>query len=342
MIGVKLRSIAEDRSTAETAPQRVTLQVNLIVRDCSLVGVFNDHIEIQFRNAIASRNFVICRTIRAEVGNREELEKLKPKTEYQKLPPKPAPVIEAEVMEAVELLRLNAATQDYETLQPPELKQFHKDFGLIQPDPESDGMRFHYPNLQTVLKFKVVVTTCVTAGVPSGLGVKPGHFDWITIDEVGQAAEPEGHWDTRRAAYAFDGIDDLRRNFRNHPSILQFPNEQFYSGDLEAGADPITTTRFVGGYKMPNPNSPSSSMGSPVKTNGRARCLRTSIRTKFWRSKSKDIGIIAPYSAQCSKIRSTLAGHRYQDIKVGSVEEFQGQKRPIIIISTTREARRRT
>ncbi|KAG8971978.1 hypothetical protein FRC05_010513 [Tulasnella sp. 425] len=295
--------------------QRVTLQVNLIVRDCSLVGVFNDHIEIQFRNAIASRNFVICRTIRAEVGNREELEKLKPKTEYQKLPPKPAPVIEAETYlpeyrmldqvfnivagknpkdlidqrhsdprlrpvkfrsrqhrhasqesQQVELLRLNAATQDYETLQPPELKQFHKDFGLIQPDPESDGMRFHYPNLQTVLKFKVVVTTCVTAGVPSGLGVKPGHFDWITIDEVGQAAEPEGHWDTRRAAYAFDGIDDLRRNFRNHPSILQFPNEQFYSGDLEAGADPITTTRFVGGYKMPNPNSPSSSMGSPVSS----------------------------------------------------------------------------
>ncbi|KAG8912264.1 hypothetical protein FRC01_005187, partial [Tulasnella sp. 417] len=53
---------------------------------------------------------------------------------------------------------------------------------------------------------------------------------------------------------------------------------------------------------------------------------------------AKDIGIIAPYSAQCSKIRKTLDGHQHRDIKVGSVEEFQGQERPIIIISTTRSS----
>ncbi|KAG8946802.1 hypothetical protein FRC04_011458 [Tulasnella sp. 424] len=653
MIGAKLRSIIEDRSTSQTAPfsvsappraiargQRVTLQVNFMVRDRNLVGVFNDHVELQFRNNNTSRNFVICRTVRAEVGNREELEKLKPKVEYHKPPPKPAPVIKAEVMETVgepwedpfrvtwktylpeyrmpdqvfnivtgknpkglieqikqtlmpkkfdlksfgqfwqnlifleelqqrrddytiqvpglaekrpsvivgdlikirlhgeqrvthggyvhrlkslgvllslhydfpfvrgltydidftlnrlpfrrqhqavltqdaskkrenvpqemaisrilsmgpgsapfiihgpfgtgktttlveaiqqlyardndirilacapsnsaadniatrlknlgrsNLLRLNAATREYETLQPPELKQFHKDFGLIQPDPESDGMRFHYPDLQTVLKFKVVVTTCVTAGVPSGLGVKPGHFDWILIDEAGQAAEPEvlipiltlsnhntnvvlcgdhqqlgpiihspisralGHSKsyllrlTELMMYDEKGtmgqenvtIVKLRRNFRNHPSILQFPNEQFYSGDLEAGADPMTTTRLVGWYKMPNPNFPIKFHGivgqdqredtSPSYFNSYevlevkyiVEEILSSVSMGF---KSKDIGIIAPYSAQCSKIRRTLDGHRYQDIKVGSVEEFQGQERPIIIISTTRSS----
>ncbi|KAG8905107.1 hypothetical protein FRC01_008474 [Tulasnella sp. 417] len=555
LIGAKMRSIIEDRSTTQTAPftvsvspralprgQRVTLQVNFVIRDRSLVGVFSDHVEIQFRNNAISRNFVICRTVRAEVGNREELEKLMPKVEYHRPAPKPAPVVKAEVMETVgdpwenprrvtwkkqlpeypvpelvfnmvvgknpkglveqvkqklmpkkttletygqywqnllfleelqqredlrrysmdgvslskhgrlyycksllqvpglaekrpsvivgdlikvrlhgeqrvthggyvhridgrgaflslhydfphargltydveftlnrlpfrrqhqavltqdpvkqrflfpdwshvtatttlveaiqqlyardndvrilacapsnsaadniatrlknmgrsNLLRMNATTREYETLQPPELKQFHTDFGLIYPDPEGDGMRYYYPDLQTFSKYKVVVTTCVTAGVPSGLGVKPGHFDWIFIDEAGQAAEPEvlipilslsnhntnvvlagdhkqlgpiihspiskvlGH----STSYLFrlmememydelgkKGQKDvtvvkLRRNFRNHEAILQFPNEQFYSGDLIAGADPMTTGRLVGWIKMPNPNFP--------------------------------------------------------------------------------------
>lgn len=38
----------------------------------------------------------------------------------------------------------------------------------------------------------------------------------------------------------------------------------------------------------------------------------------------KDIGIIAPYHAQCLKLRKALANVG-DGIKVGSVEEFQGQ-----------------
>lgn len=38
-----------------------------------------------------------------------------------------------------------------------------------------------------------------------------------------------------------------------------------------------------------------------------------------------DIGIIAPYSAQCSKLRYTMTEPKYSEVKIGSVEEFQGQ-----------------
>lgn len=37
-----------------------------------------------------------------------------------------------------------------------------------------------------------------------------------------------------------------------------------------------------------------------------------------------DIGIITPYHAQCVKVRKALKGVA-DEIKVGSVEEFQGQ-----------------
>ena len=41
------------------------------------------------------------------------------------------------------------------------------------------------------MKFRVIVSTCVSASVPYGIGVPRGHFTHIFIDEAGQAAEPE-------------------------------------------------------------------------------------------------------------------------------------------------------
>lgn len=45
--------------------------------------------------------------------------------------------------------------------------------------------------------------------------------------------------------------------------------------------------------------------------------------------------MISPYNAQCGKIRQAIRQYA-QGVKVGSVEEFQGQERRVIIISTVR------
>jgi len=49
------------------------------------------------------------------------------------------------------------------------------------------------------------------------------------------------------------------------------------------------------------------------------------------------IGVISPYNAQCQKIRSVIK-NQHPGVKVGSVEEFQGQERRAIIISTVRSS----
>lgn len=49
-----------------------------------------------------------------------------------------------------------------------------------------------------------------------------------------------------------------------------------------------------------------------------------------------DIGIVSPYKLQCNMIRRRCQQIGYRNIAIGSTEQFQGQERKIIIISTVR------
>lgn len=53
-----------------------------------------------------------------------------------------------------------------------------------------DGL-FSVPPVATMKRFRVVVTTCVSASIVSGIGIPRGHYSHIFIDEAGQATEPE-------------------------------------------------------------------------------------------------------------------------------------------------------
>lgn len=53
----------------------------------------------------------------------------------------------------------------------------------------------------------------------------------------------------------------------------------------------------------------------------------------------EDIGVISPYAGQVRYLRDIMEKRQMTAYKVGSVEEFQGQERPIIILTTVRSSK---
>lgn len=80
-----------------------------------------------------------------------------------------------------ELFRLNAPSRSKEQL--PQV--------LIPYSRTNSEGTFCVPSRDDLMRFRVVVVTCVSASVPHGIGVPRGHFSHIFIDEAGQASEPE-------------------------------------------------------------------------------------------------------------------------------------------------------
>ena len=160
----------------------------------------------------------------------------------------------------------------------------------------------------------------------------------------------------------------LVKNFRSHNSILKFPNDRFYKGELQPCGHPQTIDSMIGSPQLVSKTFPvvfhamsgkdDREASSPsffnidevtqVKTY--VQELRPDRRfriSKLFNSPTlnytssigltadRDIGIIAPYHAQCLKIRAVLRPIA-DGIKVGSVEEFQGQVCSLRVASGSR------
>lgn len=51
-----------------------------------------------------------------------------------------------------------------------------------------------------------------------------------------------------------------------------------------------------------------------------------------------DIGVTSPYKLQCKVITQACRRYKYNNITVGTAETFQGQEKPVMIVSTVRTA----
>ncbi|XP_058529792.1 RNA helicase Mov10l1 isoform X1 [Ochotona princeps] len=257
-------------------------------------------------------------------------------------------------------------------------------------------------------RFRIIITTCSSAGLFYQIGVRVGHFTHVFVDEAGQASEPEcliplglvsdvsgqivlagdpmqlGPVIKSRLAMAYGLnvsmlerlmarpaylrdenafgacgaynpllVTKLVKNYRSHSALLALPSRLFYHKELEVCADPKVVTSLLGWEKLPKKGFPlvfhgvrgsearegrSPSWFNPAEAVQVMRYCLLLARSVTSPVSASDIGVITPYRKQVEKIKILLRNVDLVDIKVGSVEEFQGQEFLVIIISTVRSS----
>ncbi|XP_077079164.1 putative helicase mov-10-B.2 isoform X4 [Siphateles boraxobius] len=160
-------------------------------------------------------------------------------------------------------------------------------------------------------------------------------------------------------------VTKLLLNYRSHPSILKVPNELFYDGELKACANEISSNQYCTWEYLPKRGFPVIFHGVPGKDERESnspsffntfeidiiidylkKLLLTQAKKGISRISPREIGIIAPYRKQVEKIRRAIKSEEdlqkcmcINDLKVGSVEEFQGQERKVIMVSAVRSSK---
>uniref|UniRef100_A0A336N0E0 CSON007522 protein n=1 Tax=Culicoides sonorensis TaxID=179676 RepID=A0A336N0E0_CULSO len=269
---------------------------------------------------------------------------------------------------------------------------------------------FHYPELESLQKYRLIFVTLVTAGRLTLLKMGRDHFDYIFVDEAGSATEASTiipisglmsyggfkrrnhvvlagdpkqlgpivlHRPAEKLMYGRSLLDRLMerdfykphpetkkyneacitkllQNFRSHKNILEIPNKLFYDNELIPKAhhditDIALNKRYLINMKIPiifHAISGKTLQGidNPSLYNMEECDLVVKYVNEILKEKyngkfmdQNEIGIISPYRRQCTEITKKLRkDKKLCDIEVGSVEQFQGQERSVIILSTVR------
>uniref|UniRef100_A0A7S3GI06 RNA helicase n=1 Tax=Palpitomonas bilix TaxID=652834 RepID=A0A7S3GI06_9EUKA len=145
----------------------------------------------------------------------------------------------------------------------------------------------------------------------------------------------------------------LQKNYRSHPCLLEIPSSSFYGGVLKAKGDPSVTKSMEKWEELPpNAAGPMLIEGTIsfdyFDTNARtfqnafealyvAQYVQKILTPPSGRGHLSplDIGVIAPYRRQVRLIREHLREKGLAAVSVGTVDDYQGQEKTVIIISTT-------
>jgi hypothetical protein len=137
---------------------------------------------------------------------------------------------------------------------------------------------------------------------------------------------------------------DVQR--RMHPCIAAFPGRAFY-GDRIRSADCTWDEAFIDGFKWPNGNrvvcvnSNGWEERRGVSSINRDEAYAVAALIPRIQLEQAEIGIITPYLAQKNMILELLAKHHnIHDIKVDTVDGFQGSERELIVYSCVRSNER--
>ncbi|EOD14397.1 hypothetical protein EMIHUDRAFT_436918 [Emiliania huxleyi CCMP1516] len=147
-------------------------------------------------------------------------------------------------------------------------------------------------------------------------------------------------------------VTKLVRNYRSHAALLSLPSRLYYGSELQECADPATSRVMEGWEGLRRRGFPllfygvssahthevdSPSFFNPVEAEKVAELIERLLaasKADGTGITTNDVAVVTPYRKQVVKVRQLLRSLGLGAVRVGSVDDYQGQEETIIIIST--------
>ncbi|XP_056456855.1 putative helicase mov-10-B.1 isoform X2 [Gadus chalcogrammus] len=163
---------------------------------------------------------------------------------------------------------------------------------------------------------------------------------------------------TEETGYNDRFITKLLRNYRSHDSLLTIPNELFYESELQVWADVDIRNSLCKWKHLPSKGFPlifhevtgrmhrednASLFNASLFNEDEVAILMRYLKKLLEDVLPEDIGLIAPYRKQVERINKALKiefPRNAAELKVGTVDAFQGVEKRVILLSTVRSTSR--
>ncbi|CAM4462859.1 putative RecB family nuclease, family [Mycobacterium basiliense] len=136
----------------------------------------------------------------------------------------------------------------------------------------------------------------------------------------------------------------LDRSYRMHPTVCAAVSTLSYEGRLQSHAE-CTAARRVAGHQPGVQVVSVRHQGNSIESPEEAEAIVVEIRELLGRSWTDEHGtrplvgadvlVLAPYNAQVELIRQRLATAGLREVRVGTVDKFQGAQAPVVFVSMT-------
>ena len=147
----------------------------------------------------------------------------------------------------------------------------------------------------------------------------------------------------------YDGsnfISTLTEQYRMHKFLYEFSNKKFYNGQMVTNKEIKLDENIMNNFPWPNKKIPTffyhydetEKMENNSYYNEREIFLIFGIVYKLIKAgvQVENLGIITPYNAQKFRLYDKFDDKKYDNLRIESVDGFQGMEKEYIIISTVR------
>ncbi|MCV7074041.1 DNA2/NAM7 family helicase, partial [Mycobacterium rufum] len=171
------------------------------------------------------------------------------------------------------------------------------------------------------------------------------------LPQVSQGTHPEPV-DGSALAWLVDGHHTLPpergyfldRSYRMHPEVCRGVSRLSYDNRLRSHAD-VTAARRLDGVEPGVRTLAVDHRGNATDSLEEAAAIVAALRDLLgtaWTDEDgtrplgqRDVLIVTPYNAQVVLLRAHLDAAGYDDVRVGTVDKFQGQQAPVVFLSMT-------